>query len=97
MLIISPAVRSKLSRRHQVSDSEIEEAFTNRQGGFLEDQRADNATIPPTLWFIAQTHHGRLLKVVFIIDGQNIIIKTAYEPNPEEIRIYRKYGGIHES
>ena len=35
-----------------------------------------------------------LLKIVFIADSKNgyIILKTAYEANSEEIRIYNKYA-----
>lgn len=91
MLIISEAVRIKLTTRHRVQETEILEAFSNRSGGMLEDTRAENKTIPPTLWFIAETHRGRMLKIVFIRYGGDIVIKTAYEPNKEEICIYRKY------
>ncbi len=91
MLSISEAVQIKLVTRHKVSEAEIHEAFANRDGGILGDTRAENRTIPPTLWFIAETFKGRLLKIVFIQDGESTIIKTAYEPNREEIRIYDKY------
>lgn len=65
MLSISEAVQIKLVTRHKVSAAEIHEAFANRDGGILEDTRAENKTIPPTLWFIAETFKGRLLKIVF--------------------------------
>ena len=91
MLHISEAVRIKLATRHKVSEAEVMEAFANRDGGLLEDTRAQNQTIPPTLWFVAQTHRGRLLKIVFIRDGGRVFLKTAYEPNIEEQRIYEKY------
>lgn len=93
MLYIAPAIRTKLLYKHDVREHEIEEAFANREGGFLEDERAEHITIPPTQWFIAETNHGRRLKIVFIADSGRLIIKSAYEPNGEEIRIYRKYGG----
>lgn len=92
MLIIAPNIRAKLSNQHQVNEHEIMEAFANREKGLLEDTRAENQTIPPTQWFIAETFRGRLLKIVFIADEHNINIKTAYEPNIEEIRIYNKYA-----
>lgn len=94
MLYISEAIRAKLLTRHQVSENEITEAFSNKEKGLLEDSRAENQTIPPTLWFIAETNRGRRLKIVFIHDSRNnrIILKTAYEPNSEEIRIYNKFA-----
>jgi len=61
--------------------------------------REEHRTNPPTHWFLAETCYGRLLKVVFVPDtnGKDIYIKTAYEPNETEIRIYRIHGlGISE-
>ncbi len=89
---ISSRVRSKLlAKRPCVTEEEIEECFASREGVFLEDVRAENATTPPTQWFVAETDMGRMLKVAFIYDG-DIVIKTAYDANPEEIRIYAKYA-----
>ncbi|MBP7810742.1 MAG: hypothetical protein KA006_00305 [Neisseria sp.] len=93
MLYISDATRAKLLTKHQVGDIEVMEAFGNREKGFLEDARAENQTIPPTQWFIAETNKGRLLKVVFIATNNGcIVLKTAYDANSEEIRIYNKYA-----
>ena len=93
-IIISPAIRSKLARKNPpVSQEEIEQCFTSRDRSFLEDTRDDHRTTPPSLWFISDTDMGRLLKVVFIKrqDG-NIAIKTAYDPNEDETKIYRKHS-----
>lgn len=92
-LQISPGIRHKLTAKHGVSEQEIIECFANRVGGFLEDNREDHSSDPPTRWFVAETDHGRKLKVVFIqIPDGTILIKTAYEANSEEKRIYSKYG-----
>ena len=91
-LIISPGIQAKLSKRHGVTPRDVEECFTNRSGRLLIDDRVENRTHPPTRWFIAETHHGRLLKIVFVQDGKDVYLKTAFEPNAEELRIYRKYG-----
>lgn len=92
---LSPSVRQKLvNKRPPVTEAEVLECLANRSGIFLTDTREKNRTDPPTLWFIAPTDSGRLLKVCFLqreSDGV-IVIKTAYEPNAEERRIYRKYG-----
>jgi hypothetical protein len=72
---------------------EVYECFENRTGGFLEDARAEHATVPPTLWFVANSNSGRTLKVVFVEQkDQSYEIKTAYEANPEEKRIHAKYS-----
>jgi hypothetical protein len=59
----------------------------------LEDTREDHATDPPTRWFIARTNHRRLLKLAYVCRGNNIYIRTAYEPNAVELSIYRLHGG----
>ena len=89
---ISPSVAEKLAKKHNVTNEEIIECFANRTAGFLLDTRAEHKTDPDTRWFVAQTSRGRCLKVVFIPIDQNIHIRTAYEANSEEIRIYNKFA-----
>jgi len=93
-LHISPRVKEKLKIKHCVSEKEIIECFSARSGKYLVDIREEHRTDPPTMWFVAETDMGRLLKVVFIeVDGE-IHIKTAYEANEKERRIYEKYGNL---
>ena len=92
-LSISKGVRKKLTDKSPpVTVNEIRQCFLNRNGNFLEDTREQNKTNPPTKWFIAETNQQRLLKVVFMRMNSQVIIKTAYDPNPEELRIYKKYA-----
>jgi hypothetical protein len=92
-LVISPKVRAKLvAKVPPVTQSEIEQCFTNRTGIYLIDTREEHESDPPTRWFIAETYFGRKLKVVFVPRLPNIVIRTAYDPNPTEIQIYNKYG-----
>ena len=92
-LVISQQVRNKLANKTPpVSKDEILQCFTNRTGSFLLDTRADHLTNPITRWFIAETDFGRKLKVVFIPTPDDIIIKSAFCPNAEELRIYDKFG-----
>jgi len=93
-LKVSSRVAAKLVAKHSVSVEEIEQCFATRRKGakFLQDTREEHATDPPTLWFVSDTYHGRKLKVVFMKDGGDIILKTAYPANDMEIRIYNKYG-----
>lgn len=91
---VSPSVRLKLSDKHNVNLEEVEECFSNREGGFIEDDREEHKTDPATQWFIAETDRLRLLKVVFVQfpDG-TIQLKTAYAPNKIEREIYTaNYG-----
>ncbi|RDS84036.1 ADP-ribosyl-(dinitrogen reductase) hydrolase [Dyella psychrodurans] len=90
---ISAKTKEKLATKHGgVTGKEIRECFENREGPDLFDTRAEHLTDPRTRWFIAPTNHCRLLKIVFVPTNEGVEIKTAYEPNEEEIRIYRKYG-----
>lgn len=92
-LNISKAISEKLINKHDVTREEVEECFMNRTKGLLEDTREQHKTQPPTLWFIAETDQERLLKVVFIeLENGTYEIKTAYEPNKDEVKIYEKYA-----
>jgi len=92
-LVISESVSAKLAAKQPpVTRQEIEQCFANREGIYLLDEREEHASDPPTRWFIAETMYGRRLKVVFIRRGNDTVIRTAYDPNAEERRIYEKYG-----
>lgn len=93
-LLLSSKIRAKLAGKNPpVSEVEIEQCFANRDGALLEDTREDHKSDPPTQWFIAQTDYGRLLKVVFVFyPDRGVAIRTAYEPNEDEKRIYQKYA-----
>ena len=88
----SPKVLDKLQTSHGVKQQDVFECFFNRTASFLVDTREDNRTNPETQWFISETDVGTKLKVCFIHIGSELIIKTTYPPNPEEIRIYDKYA-----
>lgn len=92
-LVISPSVRAKLAnKKPPVSEEEIEQCFANRNGLFLRDTRERHDSDPPTLWFIAETDYGRLLKIAFIRKAGAIIIRTAYPPNEVELNMYDRLG-----
>lgn len=94
-LKISKRIADKIRDKHGVSRKDVYECFENRRGKDLFDTRAEHLTDPLTRWFLAYTNHKRLLKVVFIpVDGW-MEIKSVFEPNAEEIRIYDKYGLDH--
>lgn len=92
-LIISQTVRAKLAgKTPPVSEDDIRQCFANKAGKALTDTRANNLTNPLTRWFIAQTDYGQVLKIVYVPMSYGIVIRSAYAPNAEEVRIYRKYG-----
>lgn len=91
-LNISVKVLDKLKSRHGVLRVEVEQCFHNRSGKLLIDNRELRKTNPPTLWFLAKTNKGRLLKLVYIQKGNEVILKSAFEPNAVEIDIYARHG-----
>ena len=91
-LVVSDAVKNKLLKKHQVTIREVEHCFANREGRLLLDNRALTKTNPPTLWFIALTNQNRKLKISYIQKADQVILKTAYEPNDEELAIYERFG-----
>jgi len=97
-IYISPKVLQKLSDKHGVSYDEICQCFENRTGKLLQDKRENHQSDPPTEWIISETNRGRSLKIVFVQrmadPASRIDIRTAYEPNVEEIRIYEKFGKL---
>lgn len=92
----SPAVKEKLLVKHNVVEKEVFECFVNREGNYLKDTREQHQTTPPTLWFIAETNRGRLLKICFIPphNGFPAQLKSAFEPNEVERRIYASKGAL---
>ena len=92
-LNVSSGVQRKITARHGVSVEEVEQCFANRGGNFLKDSREQHKSVPPAMWFVAETDYGRKLKIVFIQEvDESITLKTAYEANTEELRIYEKFG-----
>lgn len=91
-LRISDAVLQKLRDKHSVERSEVEQCFLNLSGKLLIDNRPIHKTNPPTLWFIACTNKGRMLKVAYIQKEQIIHLRSAFEPNDAEIAIYKRWG-----
>jgi len=92
ILHMSDQVEEKL-RRRDINQIHLLECFGNQTRSALVDEREEHKTDPPTLWFIAETDSGRRLKVVFIqLTALDVLIKSAYEPDASENRIYQKYS-----
>lgn len=90
--IVSSSVLTKLKDKHSITVREVEQCFENKCGMYVEDDREDNHTDPATLTFIAPTNQNRLLKVAFIFLDGNVHIKTAFEPDEQDIAFYERHG-----
>ena len=91
-IVISEAILSKLRDKHQVDRREVEQAFENKCGGFVVDDREAHKSDPSTLWFAAPTNIGRLLKVVFIFRDGKFFLRTAYDADAMAQSIYDAKG-----
>ena len=91
-LFASDAVKDKLLLTHNVTFLEAEEAFNNFSGFPLKDLRAMHRSKPTTLWCLAETYDGRLLKLVFVPFPENgfAILRTGYEPDDTEIDLWNE-------
>lgn len=86
----SKDVIAKLRDRHNVTQKEVIECFANGEAVYLVDTAEDHRTDPPTHWFMSPTNHGRMLKVCFIRKGDDVEIKTAFEPtSSKHLKLYR--------
>jgi len=81
-----------LREKHQVERREVEQCFANKCGLSLIDSREDHQSDPPTLWFVAPTNRGRLLKVVFIFREGKVFLRTAFEADELAQKIYNAHG-----
>ncbi|MDO3521828.1 ADP-ribosyl-(dinitrogen reductase) hydrolase [Ralstonia pseudosolanacearum] len=91
-LAITPSIKHKLEIKHNVTELEVRQCFLNRCGIYLVDDREDHRTDPPTLWFVAETDRGRVLKIIFMhVDG-NVVLKSAFDASPAVQGIYDRLG-----
>lgn len=91
-LIISPRIDEKLDKKHDVEPAEIDQCFDNKCGFNLIDDRENHRTDPPSLYFVAETDKGRLLKIIFVYRDGKYYIKSAFEPTQSEIQHYEDEG-----
>jgi uncharacterized DUF497 family protein len=88
-IYINPKTARKLREKHGVEESEVRECFANQIRKSVRDTREEHQTDPPTWWFIAETNNQRPLKIVYVqYSKSECVVKTAYEPNANEKRVY---------
>jgi uncharacterized DUF497 family protein len=92
VIIISPRIDHKLDEKHTVTVDEVDQCFDNKCGVNLIDDREEHRTDPPSLWFIAETNKGRLLKIIYVYRDGKYYIKSGFEPNKSDIETYEDEG-----
>lgn len=91
-IVLSQRIDDKLDSKHDVTIEEVDQCFENKCGINLIDTREEHKTDPATLWFIAQTNKGRLLKIIYVYRDGKYFLKSAFEPNESDITIYDALG-----
>lgn len=93
-IIIPPTILTKIgSASHgTVTQKEVEECFSNFAGKYAIDKRPEHQTPSgsPTYWFVAETNHLRRLKIMFVRDGQDIYLKSAYPATDKVADLFKK-------
>lgn len=95
MLIVSTKIREKIAdpSHGSVVEREVRECFLNRCGRVCLDPREQHkADDGPTQWFVAPTHLGRLLKIIYVEDTEHIYLKSAYPATREIQTMFEKYA-----
>ena len=95
-IIISPDIETKIgSDDHgNVTSKEVFECFENHDGTYCDDKRPQHldSNGNPSKWFVSETNHQRLLKIMFVREHGNIYLKSAYPATPDVQRIFKKYA-----
>jgi hypothetical protein len=94
-IIISEDIEKKIGAddHGNVTVKEVHECFANHCGSYAYDNRPQHQTEgKPTPWFVADTNHGRTLKIMFVRRDSDIYLKSAYPATEDVQRIYAKYA-----
>ncbi|QTN21506.1 ADP-ribosyl-(dinitrogen reductase) hydrolase [Rhizobacter sp. AJA081-3] len=82
MIVISPKIKEKIASADHgsVTEREVRECFMAWDGVYVEDPREEHKTQSglPTRWFVGQSHIGRMLKIIYVEDAENVYLKSAY-------------------
>ena len=93
MLVISAKIRNKIAQEDHgaVTEREVRECFMVWDGRYAEDPREEHETQSglPTRWFVEESHIGRMLKVVYVEDEENIYLKSAYLATGEIQQLFK--------
>lgn len=96
-IIIEPSIEAKIGRddHGKVTKQQVLECFQNHDGRYCWDKRPEHLDRSgnPSPWFVAETHRGeRLLKIMFVRDGEDVHVKSAYPATETVHSIYLRHS-----
>jgi hypothetical protein len=94
MIVISEKIREKIGQASHgsVTEREVRECFMAWDGVYAYDPREEHATQSglPTKWFIGESHTGRLLKIMYVEDDEDVYLKSAYPATAEVQHLFNE-------
>jgi hypothetical protein len=95
-LIIAPGILAKIGRddHGNVTEKEVRECFSNHCGRYCYEQHPEHVDRKgnPTPWFVAETNQRRLLKIMFVRDGNDVELRSAYPATQRVTDIFHKFA-----
>lgn len=94
-LIVPPGIAAKIAAddHGNVTEKEVQECFANHTGGYCYDKRPQHldGDGKPSPWFVAKTNRGRILKIMFVRDGRDLYLKSAYPATDRVQQIFKRH------
>jgi hypothetical protein len=95
-IVISPEIEAKIGREDHgaVSAKDVRECFENHCGKYCYDNRPEHrdGSGNPSPWFVSETNHNRVLKIMFVLEHGKIYLKSAYPATPKVQDLFRKHA-----
>lgn len=95
-IIISGEIEKKIGAddHGNITVKEVHECFENHCGRYAYEQHPQhkNDLGQATPWFVADTNHGRTLKIMFVRRGGDVFLKSAYPATDKVQRIYARFA-----
>ena len=95
-ILISDDVLTKIAADDHgcVSRKDVEEAFATNSAGYCYEQHQEHflGDGRPSLWFVACTNRGVRLKIMFVLDNEDVHLKSAYPATDRVTAIFERYA-----
>ena len=95
-VVVSPEIEAKIGQEDHgcLTRKEVMECFENHCGLYCYDRRPQHldGSGNPSPWFVAETNHKRVLKIMFVLENGTVFLKSAYPANETVRRIYETHA-----